>query len=92
MLKELGAKKVIARASRGVQEKFLLRNGADEVLNTVIAPAFSRKGNCTRDKAEREFKAEGDRRFRRVNRVKEIIEKAAESRAKSARNRTEQKS
>lgn len=32
MLKELGAKKVIARASRGVQEKFLLRNGADEVV------------------------------------------------------------
>ena len=31
-LKELGAKKVIARASRGVQEKFLLRNGADEVV------------------------------------------------------------
>lgn len=32
MLKELGAKNVIARASRGVQEKFLLRNGADEVV------------------------------------------------------------
>lgn len=32
LLKELGAKKVIARASRGVQEKFLLRNGADEVV------------------------------------------------------------
>ena len=31
-LKELGAKKVIARASRGVQEKFLLRNGADAVI------------------------------------------------------------
>lgn len=31
-LKELGAKQVIARASRGVQEKFLLRNGADEVV------------------------------------------------------------
>ena len=31
LLKELGAKKVIARASRGIQEKFLLRNGADEV-------------------------------------------------------------
>ena len=28
LLKELGAKKVIARASRGIQEKFLLRNGA----------------------------------------------------------------
>ena len=32
LLKELGAKKVIARASRGIQEKFLLRNGADEVV------------------------------------------------------------
>lgn len=32
LLKELGAKRVIARASRGVQEKFLLRNGADEVV------------------------------------------------------------
>jgi trk system potassium uptake protein TrkA len=32
LLKENGAKKVIARASMGVQEKFLLRNGADEVV------------------------------------------------------------
>lgn len=32
LLKELGAKKVIARASRGIQEKFLMRNGADEVV------------------------------------------------------------
>ncbi len=32
LLKELGAKKVIARAASGVQEKFLLRNGADEVV------------------------------------------------------------
>ena len=32
LLKELGAKKVIARASSGVQEKFLLRNGADKVI------------------------------------------------------------
>lgn len=31
-LKELGAKKVVARASRGMQEKFLLHNGADEVV------------------------------------------------------------
>ncbi len=33
LLKELGAKLVISRASRGVQAKFLLRNGADEVIN-----------------------------------------------------------
>ena len=32
LLKELGAKKVISRAERDVQEKFLLRNGADEVV------------------------------------------------------------
>ena len=32
LLKELGAKKVIARASREMQRKFLLRNGADEVV------------------------------------------------------------
>ncbi len=32
LLKELGARKVIARASRGMQEKFLLRNGADRVV------------------------------------------------------------
>ena len=31
-LKELGAKNVIARAERDVQEKFLLRNGADHVV------------------------------------------------------------
>ncbi len=32
LLKEMGAKKVIARASRDVHAKFLLRNGADEVV------------------------------------------------------------
>ncbi|MGX8680753.1 MAG: NAD-binding protein [bacterium] len=32
LLKELGAKKVIARAARDTQMKFLLRNGADEVV------------------------------------------------------------
>jgi len=31
-LKELGAKMVVARAARDVQAKFLLRNGADEVV------------------------------------------------------------
>ena len=33
LLKELGGKLVIARADRDVQAKFLLRNGADEVIN-----------------------------------------------------------
>ena len=32
LLKELGARKVVARASREVHRKFLLRNGADEVV------------------------------------------------------------
>lgn len=32
LLKELGARKIIARASEEMQEKFLLRNGADEVV------------------------------------------------------------
>ncbi len=32
LLKEMGAAKVISRAERGVQEKFLLRNGADKVV------------------------------------------------------------
>lgn len=32
LLKELGAKMVVSRAERDVQAKFLLRNGADEVI------------------------------------------------------------
>ena len=32
LLKELGAKKVVSRASREMHKKFLLRNGADEVV------------------------------------------------------------
>lgn len=32
LLKEMGAKMVVSRACRGVQAKFLLRNGADEVV------------------------------------------------------------
>lgn len=33
LLKELGGKLVVSRADRGVQAKFLLRNGADEVIS-----------------------------------------------------------
>ena len=33
LLKELGGKYVVTRADWGIQEKFLLRNGADEVIN-----------------------------------------------------------
>lgn len=32
LLKEMGAKKVVSRAARDVQAKFLLRNGADEIV------------------------------------------------------------
>jgi trk system potassium uptake protein TrkA len=32
MLKEMGAKLVVSRASQDIQAKFLLRNGADEIL------------------------------------------------------------
>ncbi len=33
LLKEVGAKYVVSRAEREIQEKFLLKNGADEVVN-----------------------------------------------------------
>ncbi len=33
LLKELGAKRVVSKANRDIQAKFLLRNGADEVIN-----------------------------------------------------------
>lgn len=32
LLKELGAKRVVSKANRDIQAKFLLRNGADEVI------------------------------------------------------------
>ena len=47
MLKELGAKEVIARASTGIQEKFLLRNGADEVVYPEKQLAFWTAIRCT---------------------------------------------
>lgn len=49
LLKELGARKVIARASRGVQEKFLLRNGADEVVYPEKQLATWTAIRCTSD-------------------------------------------
>lgn len=49
LLKELGAKRVIARASRGVQEKFLLRNGADEVVYPEKQLASWTAIRCTSD-------------------------------------------
>lgn len=49
LLKELGAKKVIARAATGVQEKFLLRNGADEVVYPEKQLAAWTAIRCTSD-------------------------------------------
>ena len=49
LLKELGAKKVIARASKGMQEKFLLRNGADEVVYPEKQLAAWTAIRCTSD-------------------------------------------
>ncbi len=49
LLKELGAKKVIARASRGVQEKFLLKCGADEVVYPEKQLAAWTAIRCTSD-------------------------------------------
>ncbi len=49
LLKELGAKKVIARASTDVQEKFLLRNGADEVVYPEKQLAAWTAIRCTSD-------------------------------------------
>ena len=49
LLKELGARNVIARASTGVQEKFLLRNGADEVVYPEKQLANWTAIRCTSD-------------------------------------------
>ncbi len=49
LLKEMGASRVIARASRGAQEKFLLRNGADEVVYPEKQLAAWTAIRCTSD-------------------------------------------
>ena len=49
LLKELGARHVIARASTGVQKKFLLRNGADEVVYPEEQLASWTAIRCTSD-------------------------------------------
>ena len=41
MLKELGAKKVFSKAENDIQAKFLLRNGADEVIYPELEVATS---------------------------------------------------
>ena len=48
-LRELGAKKIIARASTGIQEKFLLRNGADRVVYPEKQLAAWTAIRCTSD-------------------------------------------
>ena len=48
-LKELGARKVIARASRGMQEKFLFRIGADQVVYPEKELAAWTAIRCTSD-------------------------------------------
>ena len=49
LLKELGAKYVFARATTDVQEKFLLRNGADEVVYPEKQLAAWTAIRCTSD-------------------------------------------
>ena len=60
LLKELGAKKVIARASTGVQEKFLLRNGADEVVYPEKQLASWTAIRCTSDHILDYIELDGD--------------------------------
>ncbi len=49
LLKELGAKRVVSRASRDIQAKFLLRNGADEVVYPEKQLAKWTAIRCTAD-------------------------------------------
>lgn len=49
LLKELGAKKVISRAARDVHAKFLLRNGADEIVYPERQLADWTAIRCTSD-------------------------------------------
>lgn len=60
LLKELGAKKVIARAATGVQEKFLLRNGADEVVYPEKQLASWTAIRCTSDHILDYFELDGE--------------------------------
>ena len=49
LLKEMGAKNVISRAATDIQEKFLLRNGADEVVYPEKQLAAWTAIRCTSD-------------------------------------------
>ena len=60
LLKELGARKVIARAATGTQEKFLLRNGADEVVYPEKQLASWVAVRCTSDHLMDYIELDGD--------------------------------
>lgn len=60
LLKELGAKKVIARSATDVQEKFLLRNGADEVVYPEKQLASWTAIRCTSEHILDYFDLDGD--------------------------------
>ena len=60
LLKELGARKVIARAATGTQEKFLLRNGADEVVYLEKQLASWVAVRCTSDHLLDYIELDGD--------------------------------
>ena len=60
LLKELGARKVIARAATGTQEKFLLRNGADEVVYPEKQLASWVAVRCTSDHMLDYIELDGD--------------------------------
>ncbi len=60
LLKEMGASRVIARASRGAQEKFLLRNGADEVVYPEKQLAAWTAIRCTSDHVLDYIELDGD--------------------------------
>jgi trk system potassium uptake protein TrkA len=67
LLKELGAKKVIARASMGVQEKFLLRNGADEVVYPEKQLAAWMAIRCTSDHIRDYIELDGENSIFEIN-------------------------
>ena len=50
LLKELGARKIMARASHGIQERLLLHNGADEVIYPARQLAAWTAIRCSSDK------------------------------------------
>ena len=60
LLKELGAKMVVSRASRDVHEKFLLRNGADEVVYPEKQLAAWTAIRCTSDHILDYIELDGD--------------------------------